>query len=391
MAATRKTKKASHGKKNKSITARSVKGRILPPIDITSVDDLAELDKRISIGPITLAFVYADWCGHCNRYKPNMTELESLSNRSVQTVRIRDDIFPKSSINNTKLEGYPSLLLIKPANKSEGKPEAISFEHEDGKVNSVIPDHNNMQNMASIVKNAGTPAGLKIIDKANIVAINKNNGSLIKNISKNNNKNNSANKKTEIVEIEARNKNTSSYIMNTPVIPSSQTTMPFTEVKMNTPVIPSSQTTMPFTEVKINTPSVKADTPSVEVKNSNSSIEQRNSSAFISGTEISNKYDINMNSESANSSERVDKENIVYTPLSISPANPPDLKLDRKTANILVAEKDHVEDASTRLSQEGQKGGLMKMLAHVAYRYGPPAAFLYMEHASKNKVTKKRR
>lgn len=370
MAATRKTKKASHGKKNKSITARSVKGRILPPIDITSVDDLAELDKRISIGPITLAFVYADWCGHCNRYKPNMTELESLSNRSVQTVRIRDDIFPKSSINNTKLEGYPSLLLIKPANKSDGKPEAISFEHEDGKVNSVIPDHNNMQNMASIVKNAGTPAGLKIIDKANIVAVNKTNGSLVKNTTKNN----SANKKTEIVEIEeeVKNKNTSSYVMNTPAIPSSQTTMPFTEDKMNTPL-------------------VEANTPSVEVKNNNSTIEQRNSSAFISGTEISNKYDINMNSESANSSERVDKENIVYTPLSISPANPPDLKLDRKTANILVAEKAEVEDASTRLSQEGQKGGLMKMLAHVAYRYGPPAAFLYMEHASKNKVTKKRR
>jgi thiol-disulfide isomerase/thioredoxin len=368
MAATRKTKKVSHSKKNKSITARSVKGRILPPIDITSVDDLAELDKRINIGPITLAFVYAPWCGHCDKYKPNMTELESLSNRSVQTVRIRDDIFPKSSINNTKLEGYPSLLLIKPANKSDGKPQAISFEHENGKVSSVIPDHNNMQNMASIVKNAGTPAGLKIIDKANIVAINKTNGSLVKNTTKNN----SVNRRTAVVEVEARNKNTSSYVMNTPVIP-------------------SSQTTMPFTEVKINTPSVKADTPSVEVKNSNSIIEQRNSSAFISGTEISNKYDINMNSESANSSERVDKENIVYTPLSISPANPPDLKLDRKTANILVAEKDHVEDASTRLSQEGQKGGLMKMLAHVAYRYGPPAAFLYMEHASKNKVTKKRR
>ena len=346
MASTRKTKKATHGKKTKSITARSVKGRILPPIDITSVDDLAELDKRISIGPVTIAFVYADWCGHCNRYKPNMTELESLPNRSVQTVRIRDDIFPKSSINNAKIEGYPSLLLIKPPNKSEGKPEAISFEHEDGKISNVIPDHNNMQNMASIVKNAGTPAGLKIINKANIVAINKTNGSLVKNTTKEN----SVNKRTAVIEVEPKvntpkNKNTSSF------------------------VIPPSE----ITQVA----------------------ETKNSSEFISGTETTNKYNINMNtamnSESANSSERVDKENIVYTPLSISPANPPDLKLDRKTANTLVAEEEHVEDATTRLSQEGQKGGLMKMLTHVAYHYGPPAAFLYMNSSGKNKVTKKRR
>ena len=360
MAPIRKTKKVKHGKKSKAITARSVKGRILPPIDITSVDDLAELDKRINIGPVTLVFVYADWCGHCQRYKPNMTELESLSNRSVQTVRIRDDMFPKSSINNTKLEGYPSLLLIKPANKSEDKPQAISFEQEDGKISSVVPDHNNMQNMASIVKNAGTPAGLKIIDKANIVAVNKTNGSLVKDTSKNN----SVNKRTAVIET----KNNSSYDMGTPSV----------NTRVNTPVVETKNTSSYII-------------PSVEAKNSNSTVNQRNSSEFISGTETTNKYDININSESANSSERVDKENIVYTPLSISPANPPDLTLDRKTANMLVAEQEHVEDASTRLSQEGQKGGLMKMLTHVAYRYGPPTALLYMDGSSKNKVTKKRR
>jgi thiol-disulfide isomerase/thioredoxin len=363
MAPTRKTKKAKHGKKNKTITARSVSGRILPPIDITNVNDLAELDKRINIGPITLVFVYADWCGHCQRYKPNMTELESLSNRSVQTVRIRDDVFPKSSINNTKIEGYPSLLLIKPADKSEEKPQAISFEQEDGKISNVVPEHNNMQNMTSIVKNAGTPAGLKIINKANIVAINKNNGSLIKDISKVDDENT----RTAVVEVA----NTDSLVK--------ANTGPL--AKANTgPVKNTSSYVIPT-----------ASTPSAASTVEENNIIEKNSSEFISGTETTNKYDININAESSNSSERVDKENIVYTPLSISPASPPNLKLDRKTANILVAEEEHVEDASTRLSQEGQKGGLMRMLSHVAYRYGPPTAFLYMNNSGKNKVTKKRR
>jgi thiol-disulfide isomerase/thioredoxin len=156
MAATRKQKK-----RNDSTRAKTTMGSILPPVDITDTTQLNELDKRLSAGPLTLVLVYADWCGHCQRFKPVMDELEATPGRSIQTARVRDDVFSKSSIANTPIEGYPSVLLIK------NNKEPISFEKEDGEVTSVLPVHNDKKVMTSIVKNAGTPEGLAIVSSAN--------------------------------------------------------------------------------------------------------------------------------------------------------------------------------------------------------------------------------
>jgi thiol-disulfide isomerase/thioredoxin len=326
----------------------------MPPVDITNVNDLNELDKRLEAGPITLVFVYADWCGHCQKYKPNMEELEGMSNRSVQTVRIRDDVFPKSSINGAKIEGYPSLLLIKPRENAEENPKPVIFEQENGETTNVIPDHHNMQNMGAIVANAGTPAGLRILDKANInkknivnanktsedkedvVAVNKSNGSLIKNISNSNN-------------TKKNNKNNTNAIISGLPLATAEATPLATAIA---------------TADEITTPQIQVNTEPVEE------------------TESSN---------SANRSENT----IVYTPLSVSPGTPPDIALNRRKANQLVAEEEHVEEASTTMSQQGQRGGggLMDMLSKVAYQYGPAAALLIMANvkASGDKKTKKRK
>jgi thiol-disulfide isomerase/thioredoxin len=138
-------------------------GRLMPPVDITSPSQVGELDKRISIGPITLVLVYADWCGHCQRFKPMMEQLENISGRTVQTARIRDDMVSQSSLKNAKLDGYPSLLLIK-GSKNGVKGEDMSkniiqFKKDDGEISATVPDYTNMAKMTALVKNVGTPAG----------------------------------------------------------------------------------------------------------------------------------------------------------------------------------------------------------------------------------------
>lgn len=135
-------------------------GRLLPPVDITNEQQLKELDKRIKMGPMTLVLVYADWCGHCQRFKPMMDQLENCKDRSIQTARIRDDMFPKSSISNTKLEGYPSVLLVKESG------EVASFKKPSGEVTNAIPNHTDMQQMTAIVKNAGTANGQTLLENA---------------------------------------------------------------------------------------------------------------------------------------------------------------------------------------------------------------------------------
>jgi thiol-disulfide isomerase/thioredoxin len=143
---------------------RSVMGRLMPPVDIREENQLDELQKRIAEGPLTLVLVYADWCGHCQSFKPKMEELEKCQGRSVQTARIRDDMFPKSTLSNTKIEGYPTLMLV----KKNG--EAASFKSDSGSITNAIPDHGDMTKMKTIVRNAGTSQGLELLEKATVDA-----------------------------------------------------------------------------------------------------------------------------------------------------------------------------------------------------------------------------
>ena len=151
-----KTKKVKKANKKRSVS-RSVMGRLLPPVDIQNENQLNELTKRISAGPLTLVFVYADWCGHCQSYKPKMAELEAMPDRTIQTARVRDTVFPKSSLNSAKIEGYPTLMLV----KKNG--EATAFQTTDGTVTNAIPNHTDMTQMKAIVKNSGTPQGLNLV------------------------------------------------------------------------------------------------------------------------------------------------------------------------------------------------------------------------------------
>jgi thiol-disulfide isomerase/thioredoxin len=152
-------------RKSKS-SSRSVMGKLLPPVDVTSPSQLNELDKRISIGPITLVMIYADWCGHCTRFKPMMKELENSAGRSVQVARVRDNVLPQSALANIPNEGYPSLMLI----KKDGT--AATFLDKEGNKTNVVPEHTDMAKMESIVRNAGTPEGVSLLNSeqpANVV------------------------------------------------------------------------------------------------------------------------------------------------------------------------------------------------------------------------------
>ena len=132
-------------------------GQLMPPVDVRSEDMLGELSKRITQGPLTLVLVYADWCGHCTTFKPMMEKLETCPGRTIQTARVREDMFPKSSLSSAKIEGYPTLMLV------DKNGNASNFKSDSGEITNAIPDHTNMTKMQTLVRNAGTPQGLSLL------------------------------------------------------------------------------------------------------------------------------------------------------------------------------------------------------------------------------------
>ncbi len=155
-------KTKSKGKHLTRKVARSAMGALMPPVDVTSSRLVKDLDSRIKTGPLTLVLVYADWCGHCTSFKPMMKELETLPNRSVQIARVREDVYPNTSLAaKNKVEGYPSLMLV------DTTGTAMKFKQPSGEVTNTVPDRTDMKKMSAIVRTAGTPEGMTLLNSLN--------------------------------------------------------------------------------------------------------------------------------------------------------------------------------------------------------------------------------
>jgi len=116
-------------------------------LDVRSQNEVSDLEKMISIGPLTLVLVYADWCGHCHNFKEKMwNEVSTIPNKSVNTASVHYDMLDKTSLANSKIEGYPSLLLV----GTDKKP--ADFVEEDGTKTNAMPPPANVSELKSIVQ-----------------------------------------------------------------------------------------------------------------------------------------------------------------------------------------------------------------------------------------------
>jgi thiol-disulfide isomerase/thioredoxin len=128
----------------------------MSPVNVDSPDKYGPADKAISIGPISVVIFYAPWCGHCRNLEPTLDKLEASPNRSVQMVRIRDDMIDGSRFKNEPKNGFPQIMLVDKAGNT------VKFS-ENGRLTNSLPDYRN--NLETVVRTAGTPDGLDLLKK----------------------------------------------------------------------------------------------------------------------------------------------------------------------------------------------------------------------------------
>jgi hypothetical protein len=88
-------------------------------------------------------------------------ELENDPNRSLNMASVRDDMFSKTSLTQRAkpVTSYPTVMLI------DEKGQAVNFKGPNAPDSQSVPDHNNMETMRAIVRNAGTPNGTQILSE----------------------------------------------------------------------------------------------------------------------------------------------------------------------------------------------------------------------------------
>jgi len=138
---TRKTRKVRK--------AAAKMGRLMKPIDVRSEDKVGAFESLLGRGPLTLVLVYADWCGHCHRFRDDTWKhAMKMQNRSMNLASVRDDMLPKTSLANAKLKGYPSLMLV---GDDKIPAEMKDPENPSGEKTNALPS-NNRQDVEKLLK-----------------------------------------------------------------------------------------------------------------------------------------------------------------------------------------------------------------------------------------------
>jgi hypothetical protein len=130
-------------------------GRVSPPMDVRSPAHIPEALRRMKKGPITIVLVYADWCGHCQRFKPMFQEATNTSKRDTEVVSVNDEML--ETFNNELTKALPSATPLAPS----GYPEVMIVNNKGKNIGNVPPSASK-EDIISVVSNGSamvkTPA-----------------------------------------------------------------------------------------------------------------------------------------------------------------------------------------------------------------------------------------
>jgi len=129
-------------------------------IDVETEGDLSKLMASMKKSPVVLVFIHADWCGHCQTFKPNWKDYKSIPGRKVPMVSVNEKVLSKSPFANAKIDGYPSNVIYSPKDGS-----FASFKKENGEETNSVP---NIRDKNAMVKLLTANPGQLVANKPEV-------------------------------------------------------------------------------------------------------------------------------------------------------------------------------------------------------------------------------
>ena len=127
------------------MTKKVKMGKIKLPMDVRSSNDIPAFENMLSGGPMAVVLVYADWCGHCDTYKKNVwSSLKSTKGRSVNLASVHHDQLENTSLKDSKIDGYPSILVV-------GKDKKPAIFNSNSGVTNAMPNTNEVSTMKKLI------------------------------------------------------------------------------------------------------------------------------------------------------------------------------------------------------------------------------------------------
>jgi thioredoxin-like negative regulator of GroEL len=105
-------------------------------VDVRSKKDVKELEQTIKIGPITIILIYADWCGHCTRFKENVWNTLLSKSRKAKLASIHFDQLQNTSLKDVQMKGYPTVLVV----GNDGQPASFPISPMSTETTNAMPE-----------------------------------------------------------------------------------------------------------------------------------------------------------------------------------------------------------------------------------------------------------
>ena len=107
-------------------------------VDVRSTKDVRGLEQIIKSGPITIVLIYADWCGHCTRFKEDVWSKLLQKSHNASLASIHHDQLEKTILKDAKIKGYPSVLVV----GKDGKPAVFKGPAGEEEPTNAMPNAN---------------------------------------------------------------------------------------------------------------------------------------------------------------------------------------------------------------------------------------------------------